>query len=212
MDVDVVRMIMSDYKRGARPAGDIVDPETEYKTKKVTERFSENLHIIANEPSLALFRLQEHVHKSLPQLAEQKHDLQSIENQVKGAVYDTQYAISAVEAVQRSSQPLSNISDLLREASFYKERLNEESRKAGAGNKPRVKSGSFTSSSTREPHPAVPVSGHSINADPPDVQMSPVTESVPVFRGLPVGATVSSIPRTTSAQDDDLDLVPKSFD
>ncbi|XP_078618386.1 BLOC-1-related complex subunit 8-like isoform X2 [Branchiostoma floridae x Branchiostoma japonicum] len=193
--------------RGARPSGDLVDPETEYKTKKVTERFSENLHIIANEPSLALFRLQEHVHKSLPQLAEQKHDLQSIENQVKGAVYDTQYAISAVEAVQRSSQPLNNISDLLREASFYKERLNEESRKAGAGNKSRVKSGSFTSSN-REAHPSVPVSGHSINADPPDVQMSPVTESLPVFRGLPI----SSLGTTTTAQDDDLDLVPKSFD
>ncbi|XP_078689985.1 BLOC-1-related complex subunit 8-like isoform X2 [Branchiostoma floridae x Branchiostoma belcheri] len=193
--------------RGARPAGDLVDPETEYKTKKVTERFSENLHIIANEPSLALFRLQEHVHKSLPQLAEQKHDLQSIENQVKGAVYDTQYAISAVEAVQRSSQPLSNISDLLREASFYKERLNEESRKAG--NKPRVKSGSFTSSSSREAHPSVPVSGHSINADPPDVQMSPVTESLPVFCGLEV--SIPAIPETTT-QDDDMDLVPKSFD
>lgn len=39
---------------------------------KVSEKFSENLHIIANEPSLAFFRIQEHVRKSLPQLVEQK--------------------------------------------------------------------------------------------------------------------------------------------
>ena len=38
----------------------------------VTEKFSECLHIVANEPSLALFRLQEHVRKSLPKLAQSK--------------------------------------------------------------------------------------------------------------------------------------------
>jgi hypothetical protein len=38
----------------------------------VTEKFSENLHIVANEPSLAFYRIQEHVRKSMPQLVEQR--------------------------------------------------------------------------------------------------------------------------------------------
>lgn len=38
----------------------------------VTEKFSESLHIVANEPSLAFFRIQEHVRKSLPTLVEKK--------------------------------------------------------------------------------------------------------------------------------------------
>lgn len=38
----------------------------------VSDRLSENINIIANEPSLAFFRIQEHVRKTLPQLVEQK--------------------------------------------------------------------------------------------------------------------------------------------
>ena len=37
-----------------------------------SDKFSENLHIVANEPSLAFFRIQEHVRKSLPQLIGKK--------------------------------------------------------------------------------------------------------------------------------------------
>lgn len=37
-----------------------------------SEKFSENLHIVANEPSLAFYRIQEHVRKSLPQLVAKK--------------------------------------------------------------------------------------------------------------------------------------------
>jgi len=38
----------------------------------VTDKISESLNVIANEPSLAFFRIQEHVRKCLPQLVETK--------------------------------------------------------------------------------------------------------------------------------------------
>ena len=41
----------------------------------VAEKISESMNIVANEPSLAFFRIQEHVRKSLPQLVEQKVQL-----------------------------------------------------------------------------------------------------------------------------------------
>lgn len=40
----------------------------------VTDRVSESMNVIANEPSLAFYRIQEHVRKCLPQLAETKVD------------------------------------------------------------------------------------------------------------------------------------------
>ena len=38
----------------------------------VTEKLSESINTIANEPSVAFYRIQEHVRKTLPQLVEQK--------------------------------------------------------------------------------------------------------------------------------------------
>uniref|UniRef100_A0A8C5IMZ0 Protein MEF2BNB n=1 Tax=Junco hyemalis TaxID=40217 RepID=A0A8C5IMZ0_JUNHY len=38
----------------------------------LTDKFTESLYVLANEPSVALFRLQEHVRRSLPELAQHK--------------------------------------------------------------------------------------------------------------------------------------------
>lgn len=38
----------------------------------VTDKFTESVYVLANEPSVALYRLQEHVRRSLPELAQHK--------------------------------------------------------------------------------------------------------------------------------------------
>jgi hypothetical protein len=38
----------------------------------VTAGVTETLHVLANEPSMGLYRLQQHVSKSVPQLAAKK--------------------------------------------------------------------------------------------------------------------------------------------
>lgn len=38
----------------------------------VTDKFTENMYVLANEPSVALYRLQEHVRRSLPELVQHK--------------------------------------------------------------------------------------------------------------------------------------------
>jgi len=38
----------------------------------VSEKLSENINIVANEPSLAFYRIQEHVHKTMPPLVDKK--------------------------------------------------------------------------------------------------------------------------------------------
>uniref|UniRef100_A0A8B9WC56 Protein MEF2BNB n=1 Tax=Bos mutus grunniens TaxID=30521 RepID=A0A8B9WC56_BOSMU len=60
----------------------------------VTDKFTESVYVLANEPSVALYRLQEHVRRSLPELAQHKADMQRWEEQSQGAIYTVEYACS----------------------------------------------------------------------------------------------------------------------
>ncbi|XP_033121797.1 BLOC-1-related complex subunit 8-like isoform X2 [Anneissia japonica] len=99
----------------------------EYKVKRVTEKFSESLHIVANDPSLAMYRIQEHIRKSLPHQAQCKADLTLLHQDVIGHGYDVSYAINAVEAMHGSQKPFSNIEALLRSSIHHKQQLDERS-------------------------------------------------------------------------------------
>ncbi|KAK9967572.1 hypothetical protein ABG768_001963 [Culter alburnus] len=68
------------------------DQEMQLKVKRVTDKFTESMYVLANEPSIALYRLQEHVRRSLPELVQHKTDMQSWEEQSQGAIYTVEYA------------------------------------------------------------------------------------------------------------------------
>lgn len=57
------------------------------------ERVSENIHISANEPSLAVYRLQEHVRRALPPTVSRRQHVTSLHSQLQGACYDVEYAL-----------------------------------------------------------------------------------------------------------------------
>ena len=61
-----------------------LDPETDFKVHRVVSRINESIHMVASEPSLGLFRIQEHVYRTLPQLVERKNDLKVNSNKIEG--------------------------------------------------------------------------------------------------------------------------------
>ncbi|CAM9383051.1 unnamed protein product [Lampetra planeri] len=97
--------------------------DMENKAKRVSDKLTDSMYILANEPSVALFRLQEHVRKSLPELV----DMQSLEQQGQGLIYDVDYAIGAVNNIARSTTTFSNVEGLLRKAVAIKQQLNKAS-------------------------------------------------------------------------------------
>ncbi|XP_038071328.1 BLOC-1-related complex subunit 8-like isoform X2 [Patiria miniata] len=113
-------------------SSDSGDPEVEYRVKKVTEKFSECMHIVANEPSLAMFRIQEHIRKSLPKLAECKMELGQTQQLVQGAYYDVDYAIRAVSDIQNSTQSFASIENMLKDSITCKRQLNAKAQAAKA--------------------------------------------------------------------------------
>ncbi|MBN3309765.1 BLOC-1-related complex subunit 8 isoform X3 [Amia ocellicauda] len=100
------------------------DQEMQLKVKRVTDKFTESMYVLANEPSVALYRLQEHVRRSLPELVQHKTDMQSWEEQSQGAIYTVEYACSAVKSMTNSSFYFKNIEGLLRQAISMKDHIN----------------------------------------------------------------------------------------
>ncbi|KAI4584629.1 hypothetical protein MJG53_020672, partial [Ovis ammon polii x Ovis aries] len=90
----------------------------------VTDKFTESVYVLANEPSVALYRLQEHVRRSLPELAQHKADMQRWEEQSQGAIYTVEYACSAVKNLVDSSIYFRSVEGLLKQAISIRDHMN----------------------------------------------------------------------------------------
>ncbi|XP_036378033.1 BLOC-1-related complex subunit 8 isoform X1 [Megalops cyprinoides] len=118
------------------------DQEMQLKVKRVTDKFTESMYVLANEPSVALYRLQEHVRRSLPELVQHKTDMQSWEEQSQGAIYTVEYACSAVKSMTNSSLYFKSIEGLLRQAITIKDHLSAtQGRRKRAGDAAILKEG-----------------------------------------------------------------------
>ncbi|XP_018586292.1 BLOC-1-related complex subunit 8 isoform X3 [Scleropages formosus] len=107
------------------------EQEMQLKVKRVTDKFTESMYVLANEPSVALYRLQEHVRRSLPELVQHKTDMQSWEEQSQGAIYTVEYACSAVKSMTNSSFYFKSIEGLLHQAIGTRDRIG-----GGQGRRP----------------------------------------------------------------------------
>lgn len=51
------------------------------------------MHIVANEPSLAFYRLQEHVRKALNPMVYRRVEVHKLRQELQGHCYDIDYAV-----------------------------------------------------------------------------------------------------------------------
>lgn len=84
------------------------------------------MHIVANEPSLAFYRLQEHVRKALPPMVEKRVEVLALKKQLQGHCYDVEYAVSAIKTMQDADKSFDSTLELLKNAIFYKQQLKYE--------------------------------------------------------------------------------------
>ncbi|CAG2108482.1 unnamed protein product [Medioppia subpectinata] len=96
------------------------------KTKKTCEKISENMYILGNEPSLACFRLQEHCHKSVPQLMDKMSEMKKTEKRLKGNFYDLEYSIGALKSMAGTESHFQNVQELLKNSVFLKQQIDYE--------------------------------------------------------------------------------------
>lgn len=102
------------------------DLELDTKVRRACERISENVHICANEPSLAFYRLAEHVRKALPPTVESRVQVKRLHQQLLGVYYDAEYGLESVKSIERATPHLDNVCDLLKQALFLQQQIKYE--------------------------------------------------------------------------------------
>ena len=65
--------------------------EAKAKTTKICQKLNEAIYIGANEPSLGMYRVQEHVRFTIPKLARCQREFQNMQSKIEGASYDLEY-------------------------------------------------------------------------------------------------------------------------
>ncbi len=84
------------------------------------------MHIVANEPSLAFFRIQEHVRKVLPMIVDRKAEVTNLNQELQGHCYDMEYALKSIKSIENSDPIFKNIQESLKNAIFLKQQLKFE--------------------------------------------------------------------------------------
>lgn len=109
------------------------DVELARRAKRLCEKITEDLYIMVNEPILGCYRLQEHVHKSSPAIVQRGIEQKTIESEMQGTLYDTDYSLSILKTMGKQvGSHLENMEELMKNCIFLKQQLNYRQSKAAA--------------------------------------------------------------------------------
>lgn len=78
--------------------------EAKAKVTKICSKLNEAIYVGANEPSLGMYRLQEHVRFSVPKLTRCQRELQNIQSKIEGAGYDLEYDTETLKKMASVTQ------------------------------------------------------------------------------------------------------------
>ena len=100
--------------------------ETDLSTRvyRVSCGINEAITTAANEPSLGLYRIQEHTVHAVPKLVEDKQSLEEICERTRGASFDLEYNVEVMQSLKEIHQ-FHNILSSLQRAIEIKQKLNK---------------------------------------------------------------------------------------
>ncbi|CAF0880678.1 unnamed protein product [Rotaria sp. Silwood1] len=101
-----------------------LDPDIETKVRSSTRAINETIQSNANEPSLAFYRIQEHVRKSLPTMIQKRIELENLHDRMNGLIFDVEYSVDAVKSLQTSDEHLNNIATYLEKSIYNSKQIN----------------------------------------------------------------------------------------
>uniref|UniRef100_A0A0N4Z291 BLOC-1-related complex subunit 8 n=1 Tax=Parastrongyloides trichosuri TaxID=131310 RepID=A0A0N4Z291_PARTI len=97
----------------------------------VSEKISESLHALDHDPSLALYQMQVHIHKTLPKIASRKYKTIKINEQLDGACFDIDNSKDTVNCILKTSPCLQRMKDKIKECLYFSQQLEYEHKRLG---------------------------------------------------------------------------------
>ncbi|KAF7259594.1 hypothetical protein EG68_03421 [Paragonimus skrjabini miyazakii] len=125
------RTLFSLNRKGASKqvsTADNINSTIDPQCQKVCQDIADSFVTLANEPSLACFRIQEHVRKCAPALLDERARILQLQCDLQGRCFDLDYAISALKATSRATPHLSRLNELLKSSLFTKLQLDYANR------------------------------------------------------------------------------------
>lgn len=86
-----------------------------HRTKNLSNNFNQFLYKSAHEPSLAGHRIQEHVYKVVPSLANERTNIAATTRKLDGTLFDLNYTVDFLNKLDESSQNSSNTREIVSE-------------------------------------------------------------------------------------------------
>lgn len=91
-------------------------PEFTQRAKHLCSRLNDSLYKMAQEPSLAGYRIQEHVYKTVPALTKEQPNIVTATNKLDGTIFDLEYTSKFLDelddSVRNSAQAREIVSEL----------------------------------------------------------------------------------------------------
>ncbi|XP_076818673.1 BLOC-1-related complex subunit 8-like [Clavelina lepadiformis] len=119
--------MLNDFSQMTSATVSIPHRELDVKAKRGCDGINKSVHIIANEPSLGLYRIQQHARKTLPKVVASDDQMKEAEKQLEGLVYDTSAALDVVKTIAESDKTFTQIEELLHKCATTTALLNIKS-------------------------------------------------------------------------------------
>ncbi|KAI6181891.1 hypothetical protein M3Y98_00878200 [Aphelenchoides besseyi] len=107
-------------------AGSTQSRELNTRSKLIAEKISECIHIADHDPTMALYRLQEHIHKTAPTLVTRKYSGQQLNAALQSSCCDLENAVETLEQMKSATSNFERAHQNLRNCMFFKQQLDYE--------------------------------------------------------------------------------------